>query len=513
MDLYSGIASNAANGSAPVASSGGLTLATLRLTNSKYTLDLWKRFDALMQGGDALKPYMTHFLPRNPTEPEGTYRDRVHNAQVAYENNLASIISNKDNGLFAYPFEIRPLKPDGSPIANPDSYYQQFIEDCTGVGTNLNDFMRSRFTEALTFGASYWLLEKPRLPQAPKSLREWEEVGAGNCTVKAVHCCDLLDWMEQDGILQWAVIHNTTTFRKNPRSSQLTTRETFSIYDQETVSVYQLEYDPSKKPEADAKVPMIDSYAHGFSGVPLMCLRMPKQLTVIPLCGDLQILHFQMSFALSWAMKRFCYPIGVLKCDTNSDLRDANKGHYLVIGENDSFTFESPDPSGFESQGSHIKSIKDEIFRICAQSNQAQDMHLNGAVSRSADSKEIDTAVSEQSLNRCGAIVRESVQTTFEWITAARGEDIKWSVTGLDRFAIALRGNNIEDLEAGIVSLKDSPTAVLELRAQLSQKLLHDVPQETKMAIRKELEAAPAPTDPIPTLPPPVINAKDLSHQ
>jgi hypothetical protein len=472
--------------SSALRSHASLPIETLRQRSPHYRAEEFAKRSALFHGGDRLQPFLSTFLPKNIGEMDGTYRTRTANAQVAYENNLAAIIAHKDNQLFAYPFGIRPMKLDGSPIESAP-YYEELIEDATSRGTSLMDFVRARFVEALIDGKAHWILRKPLAN--PKNLLEYESAGAGNVELVALDSRCLIDHQEEDGVLQWATVHECESIRPSPLSQQILMRETWTVYDTETVSTYQITYKPNEPPKEKSLIPLISSVQHGFLVVPIITLRLPRQLTVVPLVGDLQILHFQMSFALSWAMKRFCYPIGVLMSD-DAEQRNAQQGHFLTIGSDDKFAFESPDPSGFEAQSSHIRSIKDEIFRICAESNQAQDMHLNGSVSRSADSKQIDTAVSEQSLNRCGAIVREAVQTTLEYIAAARGEAIKFDVSGLDRFAIALQGNSLQDVLQGIQELSSSPDAVLELRAQLVQKLLHDIPQETKQRIRAQLESS-----------------------
>lgn len=471
-----------------------LPLKILRTTSSEYTksVDNWNRWQALFFGGEALAPYITRFLPKQPIEPKESYTYRTQNAWVGYENHLANIISTKDNALFSFPFAIRATDTSGNELPEEDIFYSAFKEDCSGTGQDLLDFMRARFVESLVFGQSYWLIQgNPE--QDYQHLAEWEEAnGPGTVKICPLSCFNLLDWQLSKGELEWATVWDKECYRESPQSTKRLVRETWRIFDREDVATYELLYPEDKPPKDTVAVPEIERVKHGFDGVPIMALRMPHQYTVCPLAGDLQVRHFKRSYALDWAMDRSCYPVGVLS-SSNAVERGDTEGYFFHLAPGESFQWATPDAASFEQQNTRIRYITEQIYKVCCITDQILDTTHNGAVARSGTSKTVDAAQSERSLNRCGEIIREAVQTTFQWISSSRGEDLKWDVSGLDRFAIALQGNTIQDIQAGYQDLKESPTAILELRVQESERLLPGIPRHQKVKIAQELAKAPPP--------------------
>jgi hypothetical protein len=493
----------------------------LCVTHPTYNEGLWQRYDALYRGGEAFRACIEAFLPKNPDEPLPVYDARKTEAHycgyigpivdfyAALLMSSALVVRAKDRK------RLEAAGPDAPDLA-ADSFYARWKEDVDGVGTDLVDFLRARFTAACVKGRSWWLVERPDdAGQPPQTLAEWEARGLGEAFVVPLENEQVLDWeVDGRGELEWAVVHSFEQRRANVTQARSRVREVWRIYDRENIETFAIEYDPSageQRPKTASQVG--PRKAHGFRRVPLVRLgftgtrgvrfkhagRVLKLSSsalegfwVLQRLAEAQIAHFRCSAAMDWNIRRTCYAMPVFKLKAGDGGQPApprmGAGYYIMIGDGESADWIAPPTEHLSIVAKRISTLKDEIYRVANQMAQGVDNNA-AAVGRSGKSKEVDASASEVLLGVYGALVREAAEQTYELLAEARGDGdiITWSVEGLDSFTLA-DPKALAEACAAAAQQVDSPTLRRELAYRLADALLPGMEQGTRDTIRREID-------------------------
>ena len=478
------------------------------------------RYNALYQGGEEFKRHLRWALPRNPLEGEDVYKLRCREAY--YRSYVGAIVDFFAAELFAAPFAVRAstelaeaeppserepetdseppsereLASTPRPKTEPaDPYYAALKEDCDGCGTDLASFAKKLFVEAVVDGAAWVLAELPDDDGAPPRDRgEWNDRGLGAARLKFLDAKDVLDWeVDSDGGLLWATTYACSWVRPDPRSAQTLKRETWRIYDRETVETFEIVYDPDKvKLKKDTDVPSVGVMSHRFPRVPLLRMTPADGLWLLERTADAQLEHFRLSCALSWSTKRACYPMAIFYAEGEESMPVAGPGYIQRIGIREKFEWIAPSTAPLEHLAKQIREQRDEIYRLGLQMANSVDNNAT-ALGRSGESKAADAASAEVILKAYAGMVRECIEEIFELVSDARGDtETTFSIEGMDTFSLEGLTAALAALQTGLDMGIPSSTLIRELRTRAADMLLPTASQEVKDAVRAEIAQAGA---------------------
>lgn len=490
---------------------GEMKLKTLSARHPCCDPALFRRYDALYRGGPAFARLLEDFLPKNPLESSQVYALRKQ--QAFYRSYLGPIIDFFSAQLFASPFLVRTT--EGGKPAEPDAFYAEIHEDVDMNGTDLVTYMKARFVSAMVKGVAWILAEMPDDEGiAPEAKADWAARGLGRVRLCPLEAENVVDWECDDyGALRWAITTSRAMRRENPRDERGMVTDTWRLYDAEDVETFQVVYDPKKKrPRPDDEIPSLGRRPHRFPRVPLVRLALPDGLWLLNRAADAQIEHFRLAAAMSWAIKRTCYPMALFQADDpdSTPIPITGPGYTLKIGAKDNLTWLSPGSTPFDVLTAAIAEHKDEIYRIAQQ--MASSVNNNAtALNRSGQSKEADAAATEICLHAYSVHVKGAMEEVFELVSDGRGDvDVHFSVEGMNRFTLGDLATSLGSIKTATELAIPSKTLRTELAVKAADMLLPDANRKVKDAIRVEIEKGveeeaktpPPPTAPIPTPPP-----------
>src|SRR6266852_1306116 len=117
---------------------------------------MWRKYKDLYIGGEQLREHAAEYLVRRSKEPNDVYFERLN--RVFYENYIGSIIDWYATTLM----RREPMLQFEGSDAGAKSFYNLLSDDCDLKGTNLPEFFRQRFVQALVAGVSYLVVDFPR---------------------------------------------------------------------------------------------------------------------------------------------------------------------------------------------------------------------------------------------------------------------------------------------------------------------------------------------------------------
>lgn len=449
----------------------------------EYDGRLYKKYQALYEGGKLFKESVREFLCPGPTDPPQVYDLRIR--ESSYRSYVGPIIDFFASQLFSAPYAIR------ANAETDDQFYSQFKEDVDLAGTDLTAFMKHRFIEALVKGKSYWLAEKPALEEQPQDREQWIQLaqqGLDWVKLSSLETECIIDWETNEyGDYEWIITHYKSCKRVNPAFSREIITETWKVYDTEKVSVYQIQYTKRQPPRPDDIIPRIEFYEHGFNKVPVMKLCLPDGLWLLNRAASAQIEHFRLSSALGWSLRKSAYAIGIFKLKDDRQLTNG-AGQGIILGTEEDFKYAEPTGACFEVLQKEIEHQKDEIYRITNQMSQAAN-NSSGSIGRSGESKKLDLASSQIVLHAYSDIVKEAIEKTYELISDARGDlELHFSIEGMNKFYLQDTQALIDSAKAAKELQIASPTFYQELDYRVTEAALPwDTSQEVKDQIRKEI--------------------------
>lgn len=456
--------------------------------NPEADRELVADYRALYSGGKRFRARIDRFLPQNEREPAELYELRKKSAR--YRSYLGPIVNYFAALLMSSPCTARAKKGDVA-IKEPDKWYEAWKEDCDGAGTDLDDFIRGRVADALVGRRSWFRLELPSDGgQPPASREDWEQRNLGNVRLVPVESETVLDWSIGDDLqLDYVVVYAVKSERRDPRQGRATSLHEWRIYDRTKVETYSVAVANGEKPPED--IPLRDSRLHGWSEVPFVCLDVEDHFWIANQIGDAQIEHFALSAGLGWAIRRTCYAMPVFKLEPAPDGSMAGPtmgpGYWLQIGAKDAVDYLAPPSGPFTVIREEIKTWKDEIYRLVHQMALGVENNA-GTVGRSGQSKLADAEAVKVILTSLGELVRCVIERTYDLASAVRGDDLTWSIDGLDVYSDV----DVETLIAAIAEAMTldipSPTFHREVKARAALALVASSDQKTKDAIREEIQ-------------------------
>jgi len=485
--------------------------------NPSYLADEWSELDDFYEGGYQILRNAGKYLPIMIGETPGRYQERVRLA--AYISYLGQVVDFFVANLFSQELRVTPAADEANPttpggMPEDPSFYALFARDADRRGTSFPMLMRRALTTALVKGRSLVGIDFPRRGEAPP-LNRAEEDAAGFARAYAfeVPIEELYDWEYDDnGALVLAVLRRVVTRRNGLADRRNARVEEFKVWQRQDASVtWQLfrtaPFTDDRPPRAQDDVPLVDQGSTSFRVIPLVELSLPSGLWVGNKIGPLAKEHFQRRNVLIAAENKSLFAIpyvslgsevgapgAALPAEVQQDpnrardprLELANKG-YLVLGSGDAVGFAEPSGACYAVVESQLRDLKDELFRVVHQMA-ASVSNIGASLGRSGDSKEEDRKATAVVLGALGTFVRESATRAYRVVSEARGENIVWVPSGLDRYDGESR---LAVLEEGLQLDKlpiPSPTFRKTLKIEVALRLLPNLPPETAEVIRREIQ-------------------------
>ncbi len=440
---------------------------------------MWKKYRDLYSGGEQLKENASLYLPRRQKEPYDVYQERL--SRVFYENYVGSII----DWYTATLFRREPvLTFEGNNDAGKQ-FFNNFSEDCDEKGTALSDFFRRQMTETLVSGASYILVDFPRLQRPVANRAEEEAAGASRAYLVDYRSENVINWsLDERGNFAWVVLR-TSSLQKDELEGEYRAETRWMYYDKQEFRVYQR----VEAGDGKAAIELIDQGRHSLwkqARVPLFELKVSEGLWLMNKAGLLQLEHFNKSNALGWALTMGLFAMPVIYSEREWK-QVVGESYFIQLGPGDRFGWTEPDGKVYQLAAENLVRLKDEIYRVCYLMTQAAGGQ-SGATVQSALSKQRDYSVTQEVLRAYGDAVKDVLKRVLRSIEAAREDGLTIDVNGLDEFDIGDFTSELEDATKLLGLGIESETLKRQVFKKLAFKYLCDVRQETKEHIAREID-------------------------
>jgi hypothetical protein len=433
---------------------------------------VWRRYRDLYAGGEQLRFNAQHYLVRRQREPGDVYAERL--TRVFYENYIGSIV----DWYAATLFRTEPTLT----FAGSDGFYASFVGDVDRKGTELSDFWRRQFLEAMIAGASYVLVDFPRVSQKAGNRAEEDALGASRAYLVDYPAEDVINWsVDSEGNYEWVVLRTRSLKKDRLEDEEWRTETRWSYYDKQSFRIYE-------KSDADGAVRLVDEGTHGLAKlnrVPLFEMRISEGLWLLNRAGLLQVEHFNKSNALGWALTMGLFAMPVVYSDREWS-QMVGESYYIQLGPGDKFGWTEPEGKVFQIAAQNLTQLQEEIYRVCYLAQAGGSLDRGGVTS--GVSKQLDFSITQEVLGAFGDAVKDQVRRVLKAVAAAREDSVEISVTGLDEFDIADFSTELSDAQALLSLGVESPTLKKEIFKKLSLKYLSDARQEVKDRIVEEID-------------------------
>ncbi|MGD1091273.1 MAG: hypothetical protein ABSB35_04675 [Bryobacteraceae bacterium] len=442
----------------------------------------WLLYRDLYAGGEQLKLRAQHHLIRRQREPGDVYAERL--IRVFYQNYIGSII----DWYAATLFRCEPVLTFEGHDEASKKFFCSLVEDVDQKGTGLTDFCRKQFIEALITGASFVLVDFPRLPLSAGSRAEEDALGASRAYLVEYGADDVINWsLDERGNYEWVVIRTKMLKKDHVEDPQFQVETRWAYYDKHEFRIYQRTRAGDELGSL-GEVKLIDQGTHGLSKldrVPLFRLQIPEGLWLLNRAGLLQLEHFNKSNALGWALTMGLFAMPVVYSEREWD-QMVGESYYIQLGPGDKFGWTEPEGKVYQIAADNLTSLQEEIYRVCYLPQAGGSLDKGGR--QSGLSKQMDASMTQQVLRGYGDCVKDQIRRILKAIAAAREDRVEIGVSGLDEFDIADFSTELSDAQQLLALGVDSPTLKKEIFKKLALKYLCDARQSVKDRIAEEIE-------------------------
>jgi hypothetical protein len=485
-----------------------MQIKRLQAKGPEHKGSVWLDYEALYKGGHAFRDRVERFLPKNEAEHHRIYARRKKEA--VFRSYIGTIVDYFAALLFAHELTTTPTRGESAEEVEPPDWAADFQTSADGAGTDLLDFVRDGFIDALVKGAGVWRLDFPDKHGTATDRAASDRADHNDVRLARVPREQLLDFERDDrGRLLWVILHEEDQPRFDPTDERggftrhrwwVLTRTHSRRFEVFVKKGDGLNPESTLQPAADV--------AHNLGEVPIVDLSVGDGLWVANRLESAQLEHFRLTCANNWSMRRTCYAMPLFRVTKPQEWRPGTMGagYYLAIGENEHGEWMSPPTSHLSVVREEVASQKDEIFRLVSQMSLGVDNNA-AAVGRSAESKSADAEAIQVVLRAYGAKVRDCVKRTMDLVSKARGDELNWGAEGLDRFETLDPELLVKLLKDAIALAIPSETFAIEAKTRAAHALLPGLDQATRDTIRKEVteaveKAASAPVAPTEDDPP-----------
>jgi hypothetical protein len=440
---------------------------------------MWKQYRDLYAGGEQFITRADQYLVRRQKEPGDVYAERL--SRSFYENYVGSIV----DWYTATLFRREPVLNFEGNSEQSKKFFSVFAEDCDLKGTNLSEFFRRQFVEALVSGKSYVLIDFPRLNQPVETRAEEDERGASRAYLVSYAADELINWSyDEHGQYQWVVLR-TQSLRKDKLEDAGWWKQTrWVYYDKQAYRVYEQAEEGPKQ----GRVELVAEGRHGLTKlarVPLVELRVSDGLWLLNKAASLQLEHFNKSNALGWALTMGLFAMPVIYSERDWD-QVMGESYYIQLGPQDRFGWTEPQGNVYQIAADNLTRLQEEIYRVCYVSHAGG--ALSGNATQSGVSKQRDYAITQEVLRAYGDAVKDCLKRVLRAVEAAREDGLSIDVSGMDEFDIGDFGTELEDAQQLLSLGMHSPTLKKQVFKKLAFQFLSDVRQEVKERIGREID-------------------------
>jgi hypothetical protein len=441
---------------------------------------MFRTYRDLYAGGQEFKKRAGEYLLHRQKEPLDVYAERLQRA--FYENYIGSIVDWYASTLFR---REPSLQFEGG-LDSSREFLARFCNDCDRRGTNLANFFRQCFIDALVLGRSHILIDFPHASERPKNRAEEDTAGLSRAFLVRYQAEELINWSENErGEYDWVVLR--TKIRRQPKieSTEIVEETWWNYYDRTEYRTYRR----VESRENPRQIQLIARGAHGLARqerVPLLTLQMSEGLWLMNKAAHLQLEHFNQCNALGWAITMGLFAMPVIYSDREWN-QIVGESYYIQLGPTDKFGWTEPDGKVYQIAAENLETLKEEIYRVCYLSQASGE--ITGGRAQSALSKQLDFTITQEILRAYGAVVKETIRRVLTAISEARTDEVSIQVSGLDEVDISDFGTELQQaanlLQLGI----NSPTLKRQIFQRVALKYLNDVRQELKDQIVREIDA------------------------
>ena len=440
---------------------------------------MWEQYQDLYVGGEQFKVNSEQYLVRRQKEPADVYSERL--SRVFYENYIGSII----DWFTATLFRREPNLSFEGVGDRSLSFFSDFAEDCDLKGTNLTEFFRHRFVDALVCGKSHILVDFPKW-QPLGNRAEEDAKGVSRAYLVGYSPRNLINWsLDEHGNYEWVVLRTSGLRKPNIEDAGWSNETRWAFYDKQNYRIYEKTSTDGKEGE----IALVAAGRHGLAKndrVPLFNLELSDGLWLMNRAGSLQLEHFNKSNSLSWALTMGLYSMPVVYSERDFK-QIMGESYYVQLGPNDKFGWTEPEGKVFKIASDNLERLQGEIYRVCYLS-QAGGVLSSGGV-QSGLSKARDFAVTQEVLRAYGDEVKETIKRVLRSVVTAREDALSIGVSGMDEFDIGDFGTELGDAERLLALGMNSPTLTRQVFKKLALKYLCDARQEVKDTIAREIDA------------------------
>ncbi len=441
---------------------------------------MWQTYRDLYAGGEQLKARADSYLRPRQKEPVAVYQERL--SRVFYENYIGSII----DWYAATLFRREPIVVLEGDDEVGRRFFAGFTEDCDRRGTSLSDFFRRLLVDALVAGVGLAVVDFPRASRRPVHRAEEEALGLARAYLVRYAAEELVNWEhDENGNYEWVVLRTAALRQREPGKGDWKQETTWVYYDKTDFEI-QRAWGGERGPQARE---LVARGRHGLAAlrqVPMFELRVSEGLWLMNKAALLQLEHFNKSNALSWAITMGLFAMPVVYSER--EFRQiVGESYYIQLGPEDRFGWTEPEGKVYQVAMENLGRLKNEIYRVCYLLTQAGG-GLSGMAPQSGLSKQRDFSITQEVLRAYGDAVKDSMKRVLRAIAAARQDEIRVGVSGLDEFDIGDFGAELSDAERLLRLGAGSQTLKKEVLRRLAFKYLCDASQEVKERIAREIE-------------------------
>jgi len=452
------------------------------LTQESQEYLKWKSILAfyadLYVGGAEFKARASNYLYQRHREPNEIYQERTDRA--FYENYIGSIIDWYSSTLFRR--ELIITIDEASQTAG--QLYSAFFNNCDQSGTNISDFFRKQFREALIYGRSYVCLEFPSQTRHYTSRLDEVEAGADKPYLVGYTAVDVINTThDAQGKLERICI---LLGCNSSDTSKFTSTKQYIVYDRSHfITIEELTSETGSRYTVTAEGP------HSCTNqqmLPVFELKLSEGMWLMNKAASLQLEHFNKSNSLAWSLGMALYatPVIYSKKDWSKMIGES---YYIHLDPDDKFGWTEPEGNVYKIALDNLNRLQEEIYRTCYLMNQSKSW-LGSSSNASASSKKRDYQITQEILRAYGDNVKDCVKKLIGSALLARKDKVLLSVTGLDEFEAGEFKEELEEAKALLNLGVESTTFKKQLFRRLVFKLLSDINETEKYTIASEIDRA-----------------------
>jgi hypothetical protein len=442
--------------------------------------EVWRGYRDLYAGGEQFRLNAQRYLIARQKEPGDVYRERL--TRVFYENYVGSIV----DWYAATLFRREPVLTFEGSNEQGQSFFGEFVDDVDRKGTALSDFLRKQLVEAMVAGASYALVDFPRLGQQAVNRAQEDALGASRAYLVDYTAEELINWsLDEQGNYDWVVLRTELIKQDRVEDVEWRQEKRWAYYDKQNFRLYR----QVAKAEGPGTIELVDEGLHGLAKqgrVPLFALRIPEGLWMLNRAGSLQLEHFNKSNALSWALTMGLFAMPVVYSEREWS-QMVGESYYIQLGPEDRFGWTEPEGKVYQIAADNMTRLQEEIYRVCYMPQAGGPLGQSRA--QSGLSRKQDFSITQEVLRAYGDAVKDQVRRVLKAINEAREDGLAIGVTGLDEFDIADFAIEVDDAQKLLVLGGESITLRKEVQKRLALKYLADARQDVKDQIVAEIEA------------------------